>query len=123
MTPPWTINGGLRYIQPLGSGALVWNADANYIDDRWSILDAGQNSPTFALPSYTTVNARIGYQAAQERWEVFLWGKNLTDERALVDYRLTPVLGASAAYPNTLTLQYGTYLEPRTYGVSFSVNF
>ena len=123
MTPPWTINGGLRYIKPLGTGAVVLNADANYIADRWSTLDAGQNSPTFALPSYTTVNARLGYQAANERWEVFLWGKNLADERALVDYRLTPILGASATYPNTLTLQYGTYLEPRTYGVSFAVNF
>ncbi len=123
MTPPWTVNGGLRYVQPVGAGALVLNADANYIDDRWSILDAGQNSSTFALPSYTSVNARIGYQAPQERWEVFLWGKNLTDERALVDNRLTPLLGVSPEYPNSLTLQYGTYLEPRTYGVSFSVNF
>lgn len=123
MTPAWTINGGLRYSQPLGAGAMVWNVDANYIDDRWSILDAGQNSPTFALPSYTTVDARVGYQGADERWEVYLWGKNLTDELALVDYRLTPILGVSPTYPNSLTLQYGTYLQPRTYGVSFSVNF
>lgn len=124
MTPPWTINGGARYDQMLpNEGKIVWNLDFNFVDERWSILDGGQNHPAFALPSYTALNGRIGYQAPDSRWEVFLWGKNLTDEDALVDSRLAPLLGPSTTYPNGLTFQYATHLQPRTYGVNMSVNF
>lgn len=37
------------------------------------------NSHNFKSHAYTLAHARIGYQAKD--WEIFLWGRNLTDER------------------------------------------
>ncbi|HEX7114551.1 MAG TPA: TonB-dependent receptor [Steroidobacter sp.] len=116
MTPKWTVNGNVHYEWPLpGGAAIVSHLDYIYVAERYSVLDAGQNDPGFKLPGYSTVNGRIGYKAPDGRWEVYLWGKNLTDKLTPVDRRPFPV--ASRFF------QFETYLEPRTYGASVTVNF
>jgi outer membrane receptor protein involved in Fe transport len=36
----------------------------------------GLNRP-FVLPSYTTVDLRVGYESANGHWTAMLWGKNI----------------------------------------------
>lgn len=124
MTPPWTISGGVNYQHPLADGGtLVFDSDFNFIDSRWSALDAGENTPDFALPSYAVLNGRAGYVSPDGKWELFIWAKNITDKVSPVDRRSLALLGPSANYPEGLDFQFATYTQPRTFGVNLLVNF
>lgn len=65
----------------------------------------GLNRP-FVLPSYTTVDMRLGYESANRRWTAMLWGKNVFNR-----YYLTN----SNQYLDVTTRYTGM---PATYGVS-----
>ncbi len=58
---------------------------------------------------YWLINARLGLSGAQGKWSVYLWGKNLSDER----YR-TQVSTTSVGFAET-------WGQPVTYGVGFQL--
>ena len=58
---------------------------------------------------YWLVDARLDVSGAQDKWSVYLWGKNLTDER----YR-TQVLTSSVGFGES-------WGQPATYGVGVSM--
>ncbi len=60
----------------------------------------------------TILNARIGLIDQQGDWEVYLWGRNLTDEDAPVD-SIREFFGTLAFTPR----------QPRTYGIEATYNF
>ena len=64
------------------------------------------------MPAYDIVNARIGVK--QEKWDLSLYGNNLTDERAFLALDRERGTRARIGY---LTNQ------PRTFGTSLRVNF
>ena len=64
------------------------------------------------LGSHTEVNARIGLMSANDTWEVYAWGHNLTDETDPQD-ELRDFFGTIAKLPGM----------PRTYGVKLAWNF
>ena len=68
--------------------------------------------PYGQLPERTEVNARIGLMADSEIWEVYLWGRNLTDETDPQD-ELRDFFGTVAKLPGM----------PRTYGIEVAWNF
>lgn len=78
----------------------------NYQDDvKYDIV----RSPLEADEAgYFIADARVGLGAADERWGVYAWVKNIADER----YR-TQVALSSVGYVST-------WAPPRTYGVSFT---
>lgn len=39
----------------------------------------------FVLPSYSTIDVRLGYESAGGRWTAMLWGKNVTDRYYLTN--------------------------------------
>lgn len=69
--PNYQYNFGAKYRDASGIYAMadVTGVDGFYFD----------NVHDFKSDAYTLINARIGYEA--ENYEVYLWGKNLTDER------------------------------------------
>ncbi|HET6629730.1 MAG TPA: TonB-dependent receptor [Woeseiaceae bacterium] len=115
--------GGIFYhgLPSLGS-TLLMRADVNYASEYFS----GANNDTAIpynsafpgmipygqLPERTEVNARIGLMSDNETWEVYLWGRNLTDETGPQD-ELRDFFGTVAKLPSL----------PRTYGVEFGWNF
>ena len=124
MSPPWSINGGATYGYPLANGGkLIGHVDANFTDARYGTLDAGQNASQYALPSYTVANARIGYQPPSNKWDVYVWAKNLTNTVSLTDKDYLPLLGPSAMFPSGWAEEQGVYIEPRTYGVTLRARF
>jgi iron complex outermembrane receptor protein len=76
---------------------------ANYQDDI--AFDVVRNPPQARESGYVLADARIGFGAADERWTVSLWARNLADKR----YR-TQVLFSSVGFGEN-------YGPPRTYGV------
>ena len=59
------------------------------------------------------VNARTGIE--RHHWGVYLWAKNLTNERYYEDYNSSKFSG--------LPYDIGSLAEPRTYGVEFKVTY
>ena len=68
--------------------------------------------PFDSIDSLTMINARIGLISHESGWEVYLWGKNLTDQRKYVD-DLRDFFGTISRFPNL----------PRTYGIEAAFNF
>lgn len=73
--------------------------------------DASNRIDEYESQSYELLNARLGFNSANEDWSVAVWGKNLTDE----EYYDEVVAFATAVR--------ATVGAPRTYGVDFTYNF
>ena len=106
-SPEMTLGVLARYETTLTQalGGLI-QVDASYSD---AVFKDAINDPVIAADSYTIVNARLGLFSETRDWEVMLWGKNLDDERYVVQ-GLNSGLGAGNR----------NYNPPRTYGVSFT---
>ena len=105
------------FLQPVGD-RLVFRAvaDLMFTDDYFTTptLDPAQ-----VQGGYARLNARLSLGDADNRWEVALVGKNLTD-RTVVPYSLdTPLAGASFGAPS----YWGFVDEPRTVGLQASLSF
>ena len=106
----WTGVLGTQYRGPLGSDRLGWfgRVDAQFSGKKyWQIdNDDVQDGKTY-------LNARIGLEG--ERWSVYAWGKNLTDEEAYSEFAPREFSG--------LDVDIGYLTQPRTYGVDFNLKF
>lgn len=83
----------------------------DYAGGTGAIIRSGVGDCVYCVDSYTTVNARVGFESADERWSVMLWAKNIFDE-----YYYTQVI---ASYDSAS--RYAGM--PATYGVKFSFKF
>ena len=89
----WSGNAFIDVRVPVGN--LVWfgGVDMNY---RSEFDSAGDADPYDVIDSYTKINARIG--VTSDRWEVMVYGRNITDEAALQQSFDTPVLAGSHTF-------------------------
>lgn len=63
----------------LGAGLVGFvQADASY---RSVVNTTATGDPNAVIPAYTLYNASLGLAAADERWRLTLWVRNLADER------------------------------------------
>jgi len=131
--PDWTANASGIYNYTLSnSGTLILRADWSHTGEVLHEL-VENGSPLEALvteDAYDIFNARIGYVSAEGDWDVFLWAKNLTDERYKVYRRANPIIrvfgleasGSGLAFPGSETAQAIAGM-PRTYGATFIKRF
>ncbi|WP_447750065.1 TonB-dependent receptor [Sphingopyxis fribergensis] len=95
--------------QPISEGlVLVAGSDfqytgANFFDNP--------NTPILKFDSEILLGARIGIRDADDKWELTAWAKNLTNE---LNYTSKLELFGTI---------YGTYIPPRTYGVTARFRF
>lgn len=109
--PEYSGSLGAQYVVPVFSGfELFSRADVIYRDE--SFVNVTNNLKNEAL---TTVNARLGLQSADDRWGIYLWGRNITDEIAISQGQRFPFPFAQIT---TRTPGFG-----RTYGVELRANF
>jgi iron complex outermembrane receptor protein len=109
--PSLSGNALARYEFALGGGLASVQADVLYSDDFcFTVLCA----PVEEESSYTVANARIAYGAEDGRWEVAVFGDNLTDE----EYRVYAF--DSSLFAGVVA---GVYGKPRTYGLAVSWRF
>lgn len=101
---------GAQYDWALGSGKMTLRGDLEHRSKRYWEADNAAVQPALDL-----VNLRAGYSAANERWSVSLWTKNLTNEKYYNDVN-TP---AFSGLPYTIAWR----AQPRTVGVDAKLRF
>lgn len=110
--PEWQIASTLSYTWSVGSSHFMnLAADVSYKDDNEGSGAAPTGLSLFYIPDYTIVNMRIGFGDVLGRWDVELWGRNVTDEE----------YWHSTSSSNSTTIRLNGM--PATYGVSVGYKF
>ena len=125
-TPKWSnvLDGEYRYTLPSG-GSPFFGITVNSRSVSDSAFGASEISypaaptthvaPGIVYPDlingYSLVDLRLGYESADEKWKVMVWGKNVFDQ-----YYWTSVITAS----DTTTRLTG---RPMSYGITLSYKF
>ena len=109
--PEVQYNAIARYEFFMDNGlGMAFQADMKYTDEMYK---EATNNPLAETDDYAVVNGRVSLIGADEKWELAVWGKNLSDE----DYReqvfIVDFFGITGDLYNT----------PRTYGASLTYNF
>lgn len=124
LAPKHSLSANVSYTASLGpAGTLTLRGD--YLYKSAIFFDASN----FAVPDDLTVfdgvvNASLTFRVTDERWEVALWGKNLTDERVAIQATPNGVFNLEAARFLDGEQSYGiVWNDPRTYGISVTWRF
>lgn len=107
-TIPWNLKAGFEYDQPLGND-LTGTVRMDYTHDAkeyWQVDNTAVQKPLDLL------GARAGIELTQ--WGIYIWGKNLTNERYYEDYNPARFSG--------LPYDIGSLAEPRTYGLEVTTH-
>jgi iron complex outermembrane recepter protein len=119
--PKNSFNVGSRVESGAGTiGTLFAEVDYSWTDRFFSDND---NNSTSAVGAEYHLDGSLGLKSRDGRWEVSVWGKNLTNQ-LLVSGRValvTPDCRTFVCDHQSLTVFSG-YLPPRTYGVTFRWN-
>ena len=89
----------------MGDLSAKLRVDYSWVDDAFF---EASNIPQQLWPSHENLDARLSLSGPDDRWEVSLWGKNLTNE-------LTPTY---VTYFGPFRQILTPYAPPRTYGVT-----
>lgn len=107
--PSFASSAGIRLNIPLKNGSEIRaNVDGTYTSSIFLFPD---NLPLNKVDGYGLLNARLAWSAAEGRYEIALWGKNLTNKAYVTS--IAPII----------TMDQLNYNEPRTYGVQLSARF
>ena len=110
VAPDYSANLNATVFLPLPVGAAYLRGDYSYMDDHRTTN--ADELRTQDIQDRETLNATLGWRT--ERWNLSVWGKNLTDdEYAGVTTATSPITGTD---PYFLT-------PPRTYGVTLRYEF
>lgn len=107
--PSLALSAGATLTVPVGdNGSIRAHVDTSYTSKIYLYPD---NLPGNAVGEHAQLNARLAYQPDGERFEIALWGKNLTGTKYL-----------TAVFP-VITQDQLNYNDPKTYGVQVSFRF
>jgi iron complex outermembrane receptor protein len=108
--PKYSASVGAQYdIHVANGGGVALRADYGWQDDQNTGVD---NSSVF-IPAYGLLSARVTYRAPDDKWDVALYGTNLSNEFYRLNGYAIPALG----------LDTGTTGRPREWGLTFSFRF
>ncbi len=104
--PEWIFNGAVDFRIPMADGLIVFGVDWAYYDEKRFFLYESREFQGDGLD----IGLRAGYVFPDAKYEVALYGRNITDEETIqngIDF-------------NNLT---GMTNEPAQWGLEFAVNF
>ncbi|HEY5754624.1 MAG TPA: TonB-dependent receptor [Steroidobacter sp.] len=110
-TPDWTAELSATYEWPLTSGASL--ALTGVVSSRDEQFYTEFNDDVTGQDGFTLYDANLLYTGAGGKFTLNFWGKNLSDEMIVSGIYVTSTA-------RTIT---GTYLPPRTYGVTAGYKF
>ena len=104
--PEWSANIGLRNETPLAGGLLALSGNYSYTSEF--PFDTAQ---TFMEDAYGVLNLRAGWTAPGGRWDLAVFGTNVTDEEYRVqvlpgDFAIQQIWGKPAAYGVNISYRY-----------------
>jgi iron complex outermembrane receptor protein len=118
--PDETYNFGFQYDQALSNGGmLVYRGDANYTGAYWRSDTPTLRQNAYGVPrdyeagDYWLLNGRLAYTPPDGRYELALYGTNLTDE-----YHIN-----SGFLHNIWQFDFGTVDRPREVGLTLRMFF
>jgi iron complex outermembrane receptor protein len=111
-SPPWSATGAIDYDFAIGAGGHRLFSRVEYTHTAAYKLDFSDYTHE---ESYGLANLRFGVRERDDRWRVWLWGRNLLDE----DYYVTKA--TSGVFASGATI--GLIGDPRTYGLSARAQF
>lgn len=77
ISPKWTANSIARYTWPAFGGNLSAQVDANWRSrQNFNLVP----TPVLEEPAYAVVNARLGFESADGKWNAAVFGRNLGDK-------------------------------------------
>ena len=109
--PSFTFTGRARYEFPIGASLHASLQGSTHYSA--SVFKDAVNDPLIRAGSYWLFDARAAFGAADDRWEIAIWGRNLSDDRHVVQ----GLDVASLGFGNR------TYNAPRTWGVTGTIRF
>ncbi|HEY8507591.1 MAG TPA: TonB-dependent receptor [Steroidobacteraceae bacterium] len=114
VTPNLKISLGAQYEFSLGDyGYLIPRVDFYYQDDAEGLAGTSA-SPTAVVESYETVNTRLTWRSADDRWEAAFIVTNLTNKEYFYNtFDLLGLAGFASAQP----------APPREWGITFRRTF
>jgi len=105
--PEWTVTAGYQHDFPVGPGHLLARLETRYEDSFWGTFAQFRGTEQ---QDYFKTDASLTYYAADERWSVGLWVKNIENEAVIA----AATTGQFGPYANV-------FLEPpRTWGARFT---
>ncbi|WP_448660142.1 TonB-dependent receptor [Sphingomonas sp. CJ99] len=111
LQPEWQAAGGFTLDADLGGARIFATPSVTY---RSQIFFEVPNNPLISQPGVTLFNARAGVSFAEDRYEIAVFGRNLSDEDYLLDAGNT---GGAFGIPTFIPA------EPRFYGVQLTGRF
>ena len=122
VAPKWAAVLGGRYEMPFGNNLLfAISADARY---SGKYLASGFNNPLSRNSSYWNIDAGLRVGSEDQRWEVAVIGKNLTNELYINGVVDGPSTGTPGGTPTSLLAdQTGFAAMPRTIAVQLTTRF
>lgn len=113
--PRWSVSAGVEFRQPVTLGAQEAEAYVAVDDSfRSSIYSNTTDSIYTRLPSLNLVDARLGVRAADGRWDAYVWGRNILDNKYFTSRG--PGIGNTGAI-------YAALGDPATYGVTLRARY
>jgi len=109
--PDFSLSALVRYTWPAWTGNAYVQGDVAYSGKR--TLDAIDNPAAYS-PASTTLNARAGWDMADDRFGLDLWVRNVTDEEVVNFYADTSTIFGGIIYG---------YAPPRTFGATLRFKY
>lgn len=120
--PEWTSTVGGYFETPLTSSvSLGLGANLRYSSEY---LASSLGNPISEIDSYVTVDATVRIKASDDRWEIALLGKNLSDQQYFLGAQDAPATGSGTGTPAGISADqsgYGT--TPRQVELQFAYRF
>jgi iron complex outermembrane receptor protein len=89
--PEWDISLAATYTHDFdGGGSLQFRVDYSHTSEMANDIS---NTPELSQGKVDLVNASLTYAAPNDRWELQLGGRNITDERHIVTGQVQPAAG------------------------------
>jgi iron complex outermembrane recepter protein len=109
--PKFTLNLGGDYTLPVGAkGAVILHVDTTHASSQYF---SATNAPQFLISGFWDLNARIAFREPSGRFEIAVYGKNLTDNIVDTGVQIDP----------TTMTRFATVPYPRRYGVEVTARF
>jgi len=106
--PEWTASAGANWRHPMSSGVIELSGNLYYTSRIYFQADEAK---IYSQKPYTLLNLRAAWSPTSEKYQVAIWGKNVTD----VHYM-------NQASPDAASARV-RYSAPIAYGVSVSFNY